>query len=337
MRLRYRLGPAAITLVLLAGCTSSPTGGTTAATAGTALTVAVGDEPRSLHPLLGFGAGTVSRIFDGLLQRSADGTLKPALAVEAPSPSADGKSWTAKVRTGVSFQDGTAFNAEDVAATYQALLDPRFASPLRDSYLMITKVTAPDNETVRFELAFPYAPLPNLLTLGIVPKASLATPGPLAASPFATKPVGTGPYKLTDWKPHDKLVLTANDRYFGDKPKVNTMTVLFVPDDEVRARRMKAGEFDGATLAPWQVSGFDKLSGYRLVSYRSADLRMITLPSKNPVTGDQSMRVAPEPRGQPQGDGGRTAGGQGIRGHNTHSGHHARIHRTGRAVLARPR
>ena len=82
-------------------------------------------------------------------------------------------------------------------ATYQALLNPAFASPLRADYSMLTGVTQVSENTVRFNLAYPYAPFPDKLVLGILPAPALSVPGPVGQAaderqPGRHRPVHTG-------------------------------------------------------------------------------------------------------------------------------------------------
>ena len=85
-------------------------------------------EPSSLNPLDGYAPYGASKIFDGLVEYDDDGALQPVLASSAPVPSLDGKSWTVTLRTGITFSNGSPFGVADVVATYQALLNPAFAS-----------------------------------------------------------------------------------------------------------------------------------------------------------------------------------------------------------------
>ncbi|MFE2617182.1 ABC transporter substrate-binding protein [Micromonospora chalcea] len=280
----------AAALLAVAGC-SSPTaspGGT--GNAGT-LVVATAGEPDTLNPVLNYGVDGASLIFDGLVARDARNELVPALARELPTVSADGKTVTAKLREGVLFHDGSPLTAQDVAFTYQAVLDPGVDSTLRSDLDMLVSVTAPDPATVVFTLKYAYAPFLQRLALGIVPAKAFAGQDVNKAG-FNRKPVGTGPYRVTSWTPGDRLVLAANETYWGGKPANSGVVVAFVADDNVRAQRMRAGEFDAAELAPKLASGFEGRNGYRVHKVPTADYRGVMLPMGNPVTGDLAIRRA---------------------------------------------
>jgi peptide/nickel transport system substrate-binding protein len=283
-------------LLVAAVAASACTGTTTPSAEGTndnsSIVLADPTEPATLNPLLGYGPEGVSKIFDGLVEHRADRSLRPQLAAEAPKPAADGLSWTVKLRGDVKFTDGTAFGAEDVVATYRALLDPASGSSVRPRFAMLTGVEQLDAQDVRFTLSKPYAPFADLLVLGILPSEALAAGGPLANSPVNTAPVGTGPYRLTEWTKGEKMVLESNPAHVEGDPKIKKVTVVFVPDDNTRAQRMEKGDFDGTDLPPRLATKFAKVTGMRVIEHSTADLRAITLPTTNPVTGDPAMRLA---------------------------------------------
>ncbi|WP_433389448.1 ABC transporter substrate-binding protein [Micromonospora sp. KLBMP9576] len=277
-------------VLVLAGC-SSPAGTSTGAGGADTLVVATAGEPDALNPVLNYGVDGGSLIFDGLVARDAGNQLVPALARELPTVSADGRTVTAKLRDGVLFHDGTPFTAQDVVFTYQAVLDPKVDSTLRSDLDMLASVTAPDPSTVVFTLKYAYAPFPQRLALGIVPAKALAGQD-INKAEFNRRPVGTGPYRVTSWTPGDRLVLAANEKHWGGRPANSGVVVAFVADDNVRAQRMRTGEFDAAELAPRLATGFDGQAGYRVQRVPTADYRGVMLPAGNPVTADPAVRRA---------------------------------------------
>jgi len=284
--------PIILVLALAAACTGTPTPSASGRPDNTAMVLAEATEPASLNPLSGYAENGSAKIFDGLLEHQADGSLRPALAKALPVPAGDGKSWTITVQTGIRFSDGAAFGAGDVLATYRALLDPVVNSPLRGRYAMLTGVDQVDATTVRFDLAYPYAPFPELLVLGILPASALTPVVPVTQSPADTKPVGTGPYVLASWTRGTNLILTANPTHFGGVPKVKKVTIEFIPDDATRAQELRAGKLDGAAVSPSQAATFTSSNAFGILTDQSADLRAITLPAHGPVTGDAAVRTA---------------------------------------------
>lgn len=162
--------------------------------------------------------------------------VQPRLA-EKWEQNADG-SWRFRLRQGVKFSDGTAFDAKDVKHSFDRIMSDKNTCESRRYFGGMTVTpTVVDDYTVDFK-ADPVQPiLPLLLTLvTIVPEET-----PLE---FVREPVGTGPYKLTNWTPGQQIVLTSRDDYWGAKPEVTEATYLFRADPAVRAAMVQAGEAD---------------------------------------------------------------------------------------------
>jgi peptide/nickel transport system substrate-binding protein len=295
VRRPFLLFPIILVLALAGACTGTPTPSASGRPDNTAMVLAEPVEPATLNPLAGYAPSGAAKIFDGLYEHQPDGSLRPVLAASAPVPAADGNSWTVTLRTGIRFSDGTPFAPIDVLSTYRALINPVFASPLRADYAMLTGVDQVGQNTVRFDLAYPYAPFPDRLVLGIVSAPELATPGPVAQLPMNTHPVGTGPYTLVSWTKGSQLVLAANPKYptaLGGPPKVRRVVVQFVPKDTDRAAKLRAGQLDGAAMAPSQAATFAHSEAFNVLTDHSADLRAVRLPANGPVTGDPAVRLA---------------------------------------------
>ncbi|WP_258904261.1 ABC transporter substrate-binding protein [Actinokineospora sp. UTMC 2448] len=263
-----------LAVLLLAACTGDPPPPASGDPDGTSLVIAVGTAPETLDPQAGYAPYGAAQIYDGLVELSPTGA-RPTLAAAPPVPSADGLTWTVRLRTDVSFHDGTGLDATDVAASYQPLVG-------EGRFWMIERVKPVNATTVQFALSRPYPDLPSVLTLGIEPSESAGT----------DRTVGTGPYRVSLWDPGKRLVLTANPGYFGDRPAITEVTVEFVPDPAERAARLRDGTVDGAPLPAALAAEFDGADGMTTHTHRAADLRAITLPSGNAVTGDPAVRLA---------------------------------------------
>ncbi|MGH3695749.1 MAG: ABC transporter substrate-binding protein [Pseudonocardiaceae bacterium] len=279
-----------VVLIALVGACSAPSGTTTLGD-GRSIVIGAGSEPDNLNPILGFAPDGASKIFDGLVSRDADLTLVPALAEQLPTAAPDGLTWTATLRPGVQFSDGTPVTAQDVVFTYQSVLDPKVDSTIASNYDALEQVSAPDERTVVFRLKYPYAPFAQRLLLGIVPRKAFDGQD-INTAPFNTAPIGTGPYTVSEWRKGDRMVLKANEAYWGGAPAVKTATVVFVSDDNARATRMAAGEFDATVLPPKLAKTYSGREGYQLVQAKSADYRGLGIPSQLPFTADTRVRQA---------------------------------------------
>ena len=242
------LAAAIVALVPLPGCQPYrplPTGG---------LVYAGTTQPNSLSPLTSpdiVSRGAVELVFDGLVDVNERLEIVPALA-RSWQVSADGLSWTFELRRGVRFHDGTPFTSADVTATYDAILDPGGGSTLpRSDYAGITRVEAPDEQTVRFTLQEPDASLLSKLTVGICAASPrrLAQDGILRTpAPTARCSVGTGPFILQEWRPGQHLLFAANPDYYAGPPGLATLTWEVVPDPASLLVLLQNSEADGALV-----------------------------------------------------------------------------------------
>jgi peptide/nickel transport system substrate-binding protein len=279
-----------VTLLALVGACSAPSGPATSSD-GRSIVIGAGSEPDNLNPILGFAPDGASKIFDGLVSRDASLALVPALAEQLPTASPDGLTWTATLRPNVKFSDGTPVTAQDVVFTFQSVLNPKVNSTIASNYDALAQVSAPDERTVVFGLKYPYAPFGQRLLLGIVPRKAFDGRD-INTAPFNTAPVGTGPYTVTEWRKGDRMVLKANEGYWDGAPAVKTATLVFVTDDNARATRMAAGEFDAAVLPPKLAKTYAGRDGYQVVQAQSADYRGLGIPSELPFSSDTRVRQA---------------------------------------------
>ncbi|WP_129843552.1 ABC transporter substrate-binding protein [Streptomyces sp. RFCAC02] len=287
-----RTALATATALLAAAACSAPSDGDDEGSAGQdSLVIGIANEPETLSPLLGYGKDGNSKIFDGLLRHDQDLALQPALATELPEVSDDGLTYTYRLREDVEFSDGTPFTADDVVFTYETILDEGTNNPYKDELDALDGVHAEDEHTVVFDLAYPYTPFAERTVLPIA-SADAAGGQDVNTGPYNTEPVGTGPYVVTGWTPGERISLRANPDYWDGAPEVERLTMAIVPDDDVRATRLRSGDLDAAVLPPALADTFADEDGMTTLAAQSADFRAVTLPTGNPVTGDNAVRRA---------------------------------------------
>jgi peptide/nickel transport system substrate-binding protein len=277
----------AIVATTLAGCASN-----SGSAERNQVVLADGQELGGYNPVSGYGELGVSPIYEGLYRPqgasdSAVPTLVPWLATAAPD-SVGPKRWRVPLREGVTFSDGTGFDAADVVATYTAVKNPEVASEISTHVEPITAMTADGPHAVIVETSMAADPTPFLL-LGILPSEKVEA-APAADWAVNTAPVGTGPYRLESLRP-DQAVMVARDDYWGPPAQVRRLIYTYTPDDNVRAQRIIAGEVDGVNLPPKLVDSIGR-DTVRTVAVQSADWRGVAFPSGNPFTADPRARLA---------------------------------------------
>jgi len=182
----------------------------------------------------------IDQIYETLVGFPADpeGDLEPELATSW-STSGDGKTWTFRLRSDVTFHDGSVLEARDVVFSFRRLMNPGeydLAGPYAAYYRNIASVEAVDPRTVRFQLKNRSAVfLRNLAMFA----ASIVNPKSVveAGSSPATQPSGTGPYRFRSWSRGERIVLERYDGYWGEPAE--TKTVVFIPVRENSQRIQK--------------------------------------------------------------------------------------------------
>jgi peptide/nickel transport system substrate-binding protein len=173
-------------------------------------------------------------VFSKLVRVGPDLRLVPDLAErwEQPSPTR----YRFHLKPGMRFHDGTPVTAADVVYTFRWILDPANGSPHRAAYAQIQDIVAEDDLTVRFDLSAPHAPFLTNMVRGIVPAHAGDDPG------FPDHPIGSGPYRLTAFRPGEVIELEAFDGYPGGPPPTRHLVLRVYPEDTVRLLALKKGD-----------------------------------------------------------------------------------------------
>jgi peptide/nickel transport system substrate-binding protein len=193
-----------------------------------------------------------------------------------------GGTWRFHLRQGVTFSDGSAFDAADVKHSFERAMSPQLTCET-PRYFGDTKLSlnVVDDHTIDIT-ANPAQPiLPLLVSLvTIVPSE---TP-----FEFTRTPVGTGPYKLAEWAPGQNITLKRRDNYWGKVPAVDKATYVFRTDPAVVAAMITQGEAD---LAP-SISAADATNPDTDVSYLNSETLYLRLDTAIPPISDKRVREA---------------------------------------------
>jgi peptide/nickel transport system substrate-binding protein len=239
-----------VPMLVVAACTSSQPAGPGAPgapVAGGTVTIPIVADPtlNPWSPNAFVESLFVNRIlFDGLTKPGKDLAPAPDLAASWTT-SADGLSWTFKLREGVKWSDGTPFSADDVAFTFNDIvLKPDLGAQNRGNFSAVTSVTAVDATTVRFDLSRKFSALTAYLAYnsGIVPKHVLSA-DPLKTNSFNKGvPVSTGPFRVEKYTSGQSVSLVRNENYFGAKPYLDKVVFTVVPDANTQIAQALSGD-----------------------------------------------------------------------------------------------
>jgi peptide/nickel transport system substrate-binding protein len=213
-----------------------------AATAQDAITLGMVLEPPNLDPTGGAAAAidevVYANLFEGLTRFGPDGSILPALAASWDVED-DGKVYVFHLNEGVTFHDGAEFTAEDVVFSLDRARAADSTNAQKVLFEGIESVEATDPLTVKVTLSAPDGNFPFKMAWGDAVMVDAAS-----AADLATKPVGTGPFKFDQWVQGDRVVLSAFDGYWGEKPALRTATFRFIGDPTAAYAAMMAGDID---------------------------------------------------------------------------------------------
>ncbi|GAA3657819.1 ABC transporter substrate-binding protein [Nonomuraea antimicrobica] len=258
------VGAAAALTLALTACSSSSGSSSSGsangpASGGRTLVVGVTSDPDTLFPWKATqfqAVNVLQNLYGTLTEFDKDLNVVPGLA-ESWQTSDDGRKLTLKLRQGVTFADGSAFDSADAKASLDQIMDEKTAAVARASLSSVKSVEAPDAGTVVLELTGPDAALPaNLATVNMAMLSSGDTEEKLNATPN-----GTGPFTLGKRVPSQSITLARNDKYWGaEKAKVASVEFRVIPDESSIVSAMQSGNvqlavFDDPLVAQTAAGG----------------------------------------------------------------------------------
>jgi peptide/nickel transport system substrate-binding protein len=266
--------------ILAAGCGPTPP-------PGDSLVIAMAGSPANLDP--GIGTDEASQKIGQLLFSSLlriDGTLRvvPDLAVRFET--ADSRTYHAEIPAGVRFHDGREMTADDVAFTFRRFLDPAFLSGRKGAYQALASVEVTGRYTVAFHLKAASASFPINLVMGIVPVGTGTEAG--------RRPIGSGPYRIDQFMPDDRVLLQAFEGYYRGAPRTPRLIFRTVPDETMRGLELRKGSVDVVVndLSPDLVHGLQEAGRLSVVTGPGTDYAYIGLNLRDPLLQDRRVRHA---------------------------------------------
>lgn len=193
---------------------------------------------------------TFIQVFDPLLHRTPDGTIVGRLAEDWER--IDDTTWRFYIREGVKFHNGEPLTAETVKFSIDTFRDPA-ESTSASRFSFIADVQVLDEYTVDVITAepFPFTLYALSDNVYMLPQQYLAEHG---IDHFAANPIGTGPYKFKDWVKGDRIIMEANDEYWGGPVPIERLVWRVIPEPSARYAALMAGEAHiVADLPPAQV------------------------------------------------------------------------------------
>ncbi len=237
-------------------------------------------------------ANMVDYVAETLTALAPDGKVGPWLA-ESWTISPDGLVYTFKLRKGVTFHDGTPFDAKAVKWNFDRLKDPALKVPIRAPF-PIKETDVVDAATVKVTLTKPSAPFISALswsTSGFVSPASVDKDGNEYKNIVHT--VGTGPYVFKERKKGESFTVSLNEKYWGKKPTYDTVVFRIVPEAATRESLILAGQVDLIVLPPIaDLPALQKNPAVKVLLAPSDRTIFISLNTTKEPLGDVRVRQA---------------------------------------------
>jgi peptide/nickel transport system substrate-binding protein len=219
-------------------------------------------------------------------------TIVPDLAQDLPQVSNDRLTYTFKMRQGVKWHDGEAFDANDVRYTYQQAMVKENSSVWAAALAFVESVEAPDPQTFVLKLKSPFTPIMHKFALI-----------PIITSKMPYEPdktyhgmgMGTGAFKFVGWDKGQQIVLEANPNYYKSGfPRIGRLTFKIVPDDTARLANLANGTTHLVVDAPPPQMDLMKQRGAIVTVLQNSATRSFVYPSFNAgePTTDVNFRLA---------------------------------------------
>jgi peptide/nickel transport system substrate-binding protein len=244
--------------------------------------------PTNLDPRVG-NDNASGRIFDlccrGLVRATPEMDYAPDLAQSWETP--DDKTIIFKLNPNAKFHDGKPVTAADVKWTYDSLMAESFTSAKKSGYAAVASIEAPDQHTVIFRLKEPNAGIFDNLNLGIVPQGT-------DTNAAKTKPVGFGPYRVTEFRTDEVVELEAVDNWVHGAPKIKNITVRVIPDATTMVLEMRRGTIDlEVNQIPFEnVEEFEKSPKHQVVKKPGSVYQYLAFNMKDPILSKVEVRRA---------------------------------------------
>ena len=262
---------------------------------GGTITYAAGAATQTLDPQFITDVQTfraVGTMYEALTKQDENGKIIPGLALSW-TVSPDKRTWTFKLRPGVAFHDGTPFNAQAVKFTYDRILNPATGSPRRSTLAMVESTAVVDDLTFRLTTRQPFAPLLAQLSaynVYILSPTHVMKEG----ANFSKTASGTGPFRLQSWQPGEKLTVVRNDKYWGEKARLDSIVFSVVPEDSARTLLLLSGQADVISEVPnvmvKRLGSLDAVRMLRRPGYRTIYIGMnLSVPPFNDIRVRQAI------------------------------------------------
>jgi len=256
------------------------------------VTIGMQLEPPNLDPTSGAAAAidevVYANIFEGLTRFGPDGSINPALA-KSWQVSDDGLVYTFNLHSDVKFHDGSVFDADDVKFSLDRARADDSTNAQKALFTGITAIEVVDAQTVTLSLAEPNGNLAFNLAWG---DAVMVAEESIAMAKSA--PVGTGPFRFSNWVQGDRIEIVRNDNYWGTPAKLARATFKFISEPTAAFAALMAGDVDAFPVfpAPENLALFEADPRFKVVVGSTEGETILSINNKQPPLDNPLVRQA---------------------------------------------
>ncbi len=241
-----------------------------------------------------YGLMTIKALYSPLYMYNADG-INYFLA-ESMTPSEDNLTYTAKLRKDVKWSDGESFTADDVVFTYEQMLKEENAGWAYSQLIFNgkpLKVEKIDEHTVNFILPEVSAPAMELLAnIFIMPKHIYEGETNFENSEKNATPVGTGPYKLVEYKAGQYVKFEKNEYYYLGEANIKNVIFRIIPDANTAKLALQKGEINALSVQSSDLNDLTKGEDLTPYSYGEGRVAYVVINSNSDKLQDKKVRQA---------------------------------------------
>lgn len=247
-------------------------------------------EPPTLDPTVTAAASageiTWCNVFEGLTLVDGEGRIRPRLAREW-NLSEDGLTYTFALHKGVTFHDGSRFDAHTAAFSLNRLLDEHSGNPQRIWFEQVRSVSTQGDDRLIIQLEQPDSMLPFALSL---PAAVMVHPDSIDNN--GEHPVGTGPYQFERWEKGHSVSLSRNPQYWGKPPQLHQAQFLFMQTTVGTENILAEGLVDGLLSVTRVGNRFMIRPDYRMSARKLQSKMILAINNAHPPFNDLRVRRA---------------------------------------------
>ena len=218
------------------------------------LNLSMSSSPSRLNPILANDSASSEIsdwLFNGLFKYDKNGnpTVELAKSYNFETPT----KLIIKLREDVLWHDNVKLTSKDIIFTYEKIIDPKVFNSIKSNFQEVQSVKALDDYTIEVIYKNPYFKALETWMVGILPYHLLKDEKDLMTSSFNKNPIGTGSYKLKEFKTAQDIELIANENYFEGIPKIDKILYQFLPDPNTSFLYLKQKKLDIGGLTPIQI------------------------------------------------------------------------------------